>query len=304
MKYGILFLAVFTSQIGIGQITLSLDTPSRGTPRIFAKNVISTRLNERDITFSPDEEEIYYTGFSGSIFFIQKQEDGTWSLPEVASFSKGRRDIEPAFSPDGKRIYFSRLNGSDNDIFYAERQEDGSWSGARDVGEAINTDANEFYPSVANDGSLYYTAIYGAGIGGEDIWYASFQEGTFSNPTVVTGVSTSADEFNAFVDPDEEFMYFGSFGREGAPGGGDIYLSRRNQDGSWNDGALVNRLNTSSLDYSPTVSPSGNFIFFTSTREPDQEDIETSTNVFDLEAVLNRLLEPTRSGSDIYWIGE
>lgn len=294
-------LALFFSAIACyaqGQITLELDTPGVNTPLIFAKNIISTNSPERDIAISKNGDEIYYS--SGNILFIKRQQDGTWSLPEIASFSVNQQDIEPAFSADGQRLYFSRNTGQDNNIYYVERNAGGGWSQAVALGSSINTDANEFYPSLAEDGSLYYTANYPSGLGGEDIWYAKFENGSFQASVPVFGVSEATDEFNAYVSPDESVMFFGSFGRDDGQGGGDIYVSR-SSSGNWSSGINVSSVNTSSLDFSPFLSSDGRFLFFTSRRAP--EGAETaSSNIFDVGAVMNRLIEPQSEGGDIYWI--
>ena len=106
-------------------------------------------------------------------------------------------------------------------------------------------------------------------------------------------------EFNAFVDPEERFIYFGSFGRSDGLGGGDIYRSNKS-GGDWLAGVnLGSSVNSRDLDYSPFVSPDGVFLFFTSERSTSNPN--RSNNPFDLSAITNSILAPNGSGSDIYW---
>jgi hypothetical protein len=42
-----------------------------------------------------------------------KQEKGIWTEPEVAPFSQGRGDGNPAIAPDGKRCYFTSKRSLD-----------------------------------------------------------------------------------------------------------------------------------------------------------------------------------------------
>ncbi len=295
--------AIVVSNSGFAQGYLGQPTPSSGA-ELFGSGIISTSLKERDITISPDGTEIYFTvfknGFDGNIYFV-KLENGEWSLPEVAPFSGNKEDLEPAFAPDGNKLFFASKRSSGNyDIWYVQRENGGAWSQPISVGSPVNTTANEFYPSIANDGSLYYTAKYSHGVGGEDIWYAKYDNGSFQNPVALQNVNGTTDEFNAFVDPDEQYIYFGSFGREDGRGGGDIYISRR-QGNSWSEPEhLGNQVNTDKLDYSPFVSPDGLFLFFTSERGQSREG--ASTNPFDLSAITNSLLKPGITGSDIYWL--
>lgn len=304
-SYISIFIALFLfyTQNGYGQIQLKLDTPS-SIPKIFAPNIVSTKLNQRDITISPDGSEIYYTifnsGFDGNIYFIEKTGD-EWSLPTVAPFSGADKDLEPAFAFQGNRLYFSSRRGSsDYDIWYVEHDNNGDWSEPINVESPVNTSQNEFYPSVANDGSLYYTAEYSHGFGGEDIWYAKFVDGAYQTPIPLENVNSDTDEFNAFVDPNERYIYFGSFGRPDGFGGGDIYLSSMGANNTWNEPINLGEfVNSNRLDYSPTVSPNGRYLFFTSERGTNLT--ESSTNPFDVESVAGSLLAPRTFGSNIYW---
>ena len=299
----ILFILItFTASLGYGQIIMELDTPS-SSAKIFAPEIVSTKQKERDIAISPDGKEIYYTifqnGFDGNIFFIKKV-DGVWSVPQIASFSGNGADLEPAFAANGNRLYFASTRNANNyNIWYVERAENGSWSSPIDVGSPVNTSANEFYPSIANDGSIYYTAEYSNGIGGEDIWYAQYLDGEYQTPIALPELNTEMDEFNAFVDPDERFIYFGSFGRSDGLGGGDIYKSTRSGD-SWRAGInLGSSVNSKDLDYCPFISPDGKYLFFTSQRSTSSPN--RSKNPFDLAAITNSILHPSGTGSDIYW---
>lgn len=293
---------VLSSDLLLGQVTLSLDTPSTKA-MIFASGIISSSQNVRDITISPNNDEVYFTvfqnGFDGNIYFIKK-ENNVWSLPQIASFSGNNRDLEPSFSPDGQRLYFSsRRGGSDYDIWYVERNGSEQWSSPIDIGSPINTSANEFYPSVVSDGSIYFTAEYSNGKGGEDIWYAKFLDNEYQTPISLDNVNTEFDEFNAYVSTDESVIYFGSFGRTDGFGGGDIYISRKQSNNEWGSGTnLGSRYNTNALDYSPFVSPDGKYLFFTS--EKENGGIGSASNIFNLESIADDFIEP--GGSNIYWI--
>lgn len=287
-----------------GQITMELDSPTT-VSRIFAPMIVSTQLRERDIAIAPDGSEIYYTvfneGFDGNIYVIKKQ-GATWSLPQIAPFSGNKDDLEPAFTPSGDKLFFSSKRNADNyDIYYVERLAGGDWSAPKAVEGDVNTPANEFYPSVAADGTLYYTAKYAHGVGGEDIWFATEDNGTYVDPTPVPAINTQYDEFNAYIDPEQTYIYFGSYGRPDGAGGGDIYYAEKSA-GLWKPGVhLGPEINTPALDYCPYVSPDGQYLFFTSQRTPTETF--SGTNPFDVEAVMGSQLHPKgASGSDIYWI--
>jgi Tol biopolymer transport system component len=159
---------------------------------IFAPNIISTELNERDFAISPDDKEIYYSVVSGrnkSVIMVIQFFNKKWQSPKIASFSSSQfYDIEPAFSHDGKRLFFSSNRQSnsggvkDADIWVVNRKANGEWSEPENVGSPVNTTGDEYFPSISKNGTLYWTGQYQNGIGGEDIWFAKFINGVFQKP--------------------------------------------------------------------------------------------------------------------------
>ena len=87
-------------------------------PRLFAPGSVSTPFAERDMAISPDHREIYWSFRSPSFYVILRmvKSEDSWSSPQVAPFSGKYADIEPYFSPDGNRLYFSS-NHPFNKIF-------------------------------------------------------------------------------------------------------------------------------------------------------------------------------------------
>jgi len=247
---------------------------SQNTPELFLPNQVSTNLYERDMAISPDGKTLYYTiqlasGFQ-SIAVCNKDKKGQWSKPEIASFSGTYGDLEPAFSPDGKRLYFVSnrpVKGSEHkdfDIWYIEKSGE-KWSEPINVGAPVNTNGNEFYPSITQKGDLYFTATKDSlSVGKEDIYKAEYKDGKFQNITLLdTEVNSKTYEFNAFVAPDESYLLFSSYGRKDDKGRGDLYISLKDKSGKWTKAVNLSILNTDALDYCPFVSPDGKTLYFT-----------------------------------------
>ena len=203
-------------------IDLPLSQPP-GKAEMFGAGGISTLINERDFALSPDGREIYYTIYTPKSSFqtivsCSRQKDGKWTKPEVVSFAGEFSDLEPAFSADGQTLYFSSNrptsgNGDtkkDFDIWKVKRV-GGGWSKPENLGEPVNTSADEFYPSITKSGNLYYTAAYAGGPGKEDIYVATLKDQQYQKPVPLdTTVNSRLYEFNAFVSPDEKFILFTS----------------------------------------------------------------------------------------------
>jgi Tol biopolymer transport system component len=257
---------------------VELTFPAADSVALFAEGIISTGYFQRDFALSPSGDELFYsvqhprTGFA--VLLSSKKIKDKWSLPEIASFSGNYTNFEPAFSPDGKRLYFSSnrpkeegAESKDFDIWFVEKIND-SWGTPQNVGSPVNSDKNEFYPSVAANGNIYFTADRPGAVGREDIFVSRFENGQYTEPVALdTAINSPLYEFNAFVSPDEDFLIFSSFGRKDDMGRGDLYISFKDSTGNWMPAMnLGDKINSKYLDYCPFVSADKKLFFFTSDR--------------------------------------
>lgn len=289
--------------------------------QLVEKGVISTYLYERDMAISPDGREMFYTILLPStgrqmIMHRVRNHTGKWSEPEVANFSGIFNDLEPAFDPSANKLFFtsnrpvSGTKAKDYDIWYAEKL-NGQWQKPVNAGAPVNTTANEFYPSIAKNGNLYFTASYMEGKGREDIYCAVFENGQYTTPVSLdNNINSPHDEFNAFIDPDERFILYSSWGRPDDKGRGDLYISIRDSNDHWLPAKNLVILNSASLDYCPFVSPDKKTLYFTSERYDDAPAFKShiqikifstdvmngSGNIFavDFEKIINWLHHSTK----------
>src|SRR3954471_6772164 len=79
-------------------------------PKIYLPNIVSSGYNERDMAISPDGTEMFYTIQalrSGIRVIVHRSVADGWKNGETAPFSGQYSDLEPAFSPDGKKLFFA-----------------------------------------------------------------------------------------------------------------------------------------------------------------------------------------------------
>lgn len=248
---------------------------------LFAPGVISTAYNERDLAISPDHQEIMYTlGTDDNSFrtiVLIKMQEGKVIQKEVAPFSGMYNDIEPFFSNDGRKVYFSSARPlhekdttRDYNIWYVEKV-NGLWNPtAQPVSDILNTEADEFYPSVAANGNIYFTAAYPTAKGREDIFLSTFKDGEYATPiSLDTSINSAKYEFNAYVSPNEDIIVFTSYGRADDLGGGDLYVSKKNAAGQWTKAKhAAAGINSPQIDYCPFIDVKTNTFYFTSNRAP------------------------------------
>ena len=306
-----ILLQVFLLSIAVQSLAqskgLALIPPQQ--PALFEAIRINTSLGERDFALSPDGNEIFYTlqspGRNFQTILHTRKQGNSWSKPVVARFAGQFTDLEPAFAPDGNRLFFVSnrpLSGSqpkDFDIWYIEKK-GGTWGEPKNVGTPVNTSADEFYPSCSKQGNLYYTAAYENGVGREDIYMSSWHNGSYQQPVALdTAVNSTAYEFNAYISPGEEFIIFSSQGRKDEKGRGDLYISIKSKEGKWTAAKNLRALNSDRIDYCPFVTYDQKILFFTSERH-------TLPGHFDKPVTYNSLIESYSSvlngGGNIYWV--
>ncbi len=232
--------------------------------------------NLRD--FTTDGEEAYFSAQSplGDVSVILKmsKRGKKWSKPEIASFSGQHKDLEPFITPDGLTLYFAsdRPSGSgdagDFDIWYVSRSsKDDPWSNPVNMGEPVNSSFNEFYPVLTASNNLYFTTDARGQEGSDDIVVCIWDGEKYLDPgSVGPSINTAGYEFNAYVSPDESFMIFTGYNREGGSGSGDLYLSTRNKTGEWDDPEnLGPEINSEHMDYCPFIFE--HTLYYTSRRK-------------------------------------
>jgi len=307
-------LIVFTFIISgaVAQVKYPGGQLPHDTPTIFAKGILSDGLSNRDFAISSKGDEIFFTlqqpHFASSTILHLVKKNGQWGKPQVAPFSGKYRDLEAAFSPDGQYIYFSSDRPlksdavkKDFDIWRVKRLPGGKWAKPENLGPNVNSEKSEFYPSITKSGNLYFTAELPDGKGSEDIVVCKPVGDGYGKPEILPeDINTKYDEFNAFVDPDEQFIIFSSYGRPDDIGGGDLYISHKDNKGNWETVKhLPPLINSTALDYCPYVTRDKKYLIFTSNRVSAEFKNGKPKSYLQLKKLLN---SPGNGADDLYWV--
>ncbi|MVO07634.1 hypothetical protein GOQ30_00480 [Flavobacterium sp. TP390] len=266
--------------------------------------------NCRDFTLSKSQDELYFTIQNTteeiSQIVCSKKIKNKWTTPELVSFSSEHRDIEPFLSADGLRLYFSSNRPLENtsnqskdyDIWYVERKNTKEkWSHPINIGTPVNTVKDEFYPSVALNGNLYFTSENDKSLGKDDIFVSRWENNAFTNPeNLGPSINSTGYEFNAFIAPDESFLIFTGYKREDGLGSGDLYISYKNKLDVWEKAtSLGSKINSSAMDYCPFYDSLTQTLYFTSKRNR-----ATNQSFLNLETFLKEINQYENGSSRIY----
>ncbi len=282
------------------------------SPELFAPGIVNDGIATRDITFTPDGNEIYFGKNMGNstfatILFCKNTKDG-WTDPEVLSFAQDPNHvfIEPCLSPDGEKLFFvsnmdqkiTATNRFITDIWVAERQGE-QWGKPYRLDSTVNSPDPEYFPTVANNGNLYFTR--------EDsktrqnlIYKSEYKNGKYQTPQLMPQqVNCGRARFNTTIAPDESFMIIPSIGMPDSYGGTDYYISFFDRQKGWSEPQnMGNQINTAAThEYSASFSPDGEFLFFMSAR-PTLKGIEK----LDYQIIQELNNSPESGNSNIYWI--
>lgn len=198
--------------------------------------------------------------------FYSRREAGEW-LPgqPLEALNTAGNDSSPSISANGKAMVFARSGQSGNFDLYFSAQQNGAWTEPQRLPAPISTGAWESQPSLsANGRELYFVSDRPGGQGRLDIWLSLLQEdGSWGAPlNLGPTINTPLNEQAPFIHPDGQSLFFMSKGHPGM-GQYDLFLSRRQPDGSWGTPQnLGYPINTANNEGALIVSLDGKTAFF------------------------------------------
>ncbi|HLV39026.1 hypothetical protein [Xanthomarina sp.] len=238
-------------------------------------------VNVRDFCLSKDGNEAFFTIQSPNQEISQlayiKKKNNEWSQPELLPFNDKYMYLEPFLSYDNNRLFFASdrplndttIEKKDFDIWYVDRNnKNDKWSEPKNMGKPVNSELDEFYPSVSKNNNLYFTMVSPDGFGKDDIYFCKWEGDKYSNPILLDeNINGAGYEFNAFISENEDFIIYSKYNEEDGQGSGDLYISKKDANGHWKKATNLGvPINTKYMEYCPFYDEQNHILYFTSKR--------------------------------------
>ncbi|MEO0472320.1 MAG: hypothetical protein AAF206_22035, partial [Bacteroidota bacterium] len=227
--------------------TLFLGQKAPGlSPQLFAPGIVSTDNLEISGVYDPHQNEFYFVRQTkGEVpkSLVMQYKNGSWQEPIVADRMDG------FLSQDGNTLYLGNE--------YMERTTSG-WSEKRSLGPLFE-DIPIMRLTVSHTGMYVFDERDSIGT----IRYARRINGEYEAPQAFgEEINTGKWTAHPFIAPDESYLIWDSE-REGGYGETDMYISFRQEDGSW--GSAINmgpEINTEYEEGGGMLTPDGKYFFF------------------------------------------
>lgn len=198
---------------------------SIGSPNTYG-NEESAAISENGqyVTYHVDSDNNF-----SDIYVSQKGKRSFMPPKEVNSEIVNAKSAEPGavLTNDGKTMYFcsDREGGYGGfDIYMVKKLPHGVWGEPLNLGKSINTEKDEMYPSLRDDGNtLYFSSDGYESLGGLDIFKSVLTEDGWTKPANIGyPINSSSDDFNISFSENPRYAYI-SAKRDDSFGDLDIY---------------------------------------------------------------------------------
>lgn len=191
-------------------------------------------------------------------------------------------EFAPIISFDGSTLYFTSnrywkeknkentIDKSTGDYYedvYSSYYEDGQWKAPSRLDFCSPTE-NEASVSISIDERRVY--LYSSSTGNGDIYYTDYKNGKFNDIILLENKEVNTNEWQPhyFVSADNKFAFFSTENGKDSYGGLDIYMMKKEKDGTWSSPVnLGPEINTRFDEDAPFLTFDGKYLYFSSNGE-------------------------------------
>lgn len=258
----------------------AIAAPASAAPALYGAGVFSTGAWDFFVALTPDQQRALLCraddAFQRYDIFETRFANGAWSPPVKPKIFAQWGNADPHLTPDGTRVFFISNRPGPGEtgeqatfaIWVAALGADGAWAEPARLPAPVNAPSTDAWsPAVAASGNLYFGASRPGGRGDSDLWVARWVNGAYQPPeNLGDAINTPGGEVEPWIAPDESYLIFSAVRRADSLGGYDLYISHRRAGGWTPARRLPAPINARESDFNQSVSPDGQWLYFSSSR--------------------------------------
>ncbi|TAA47944.1 TolB family protein [Corallincola spongiicola] len=271
-------LAIAATALTFGSTLSAAPTPYHSAPAAkqaveFAPGIISTKDNfEINTVFNKAGDHVIFArchdDFSQCTMMGSHYKNGQWQPPVALPFSGGYLEADAYYNEDYSAIYFvskrpikpgAAVSSSVN--LWRVALDNGVWQTPEYLPD-LSSDSDDLYPSITANGDLYFPSFRD---NQRQMYVAKKTPAGFEEPKPLPAhiYGKDAKIGDSVVLRDGNTIIFSISGRNDSVGKGDLYIADK-VDGIWSEArSLGEKVNTPNHEFTPIVSPNGEYLFFT-----------------------------------------
>jgi len=225
---------VFEDNFPFDEIFISSKEGGEWTPAENIGSIINTPFFESSLAISPDNKVayFYYDENGGDIYYSNRDEDGNWTepIPMSPPINSSFQESSITISPDGQLLIFTSdrtTSIGSKDLYFSIKDRRGKWANAENIGPVLNTEYDEDFPFIDQDGkTLYFSSRGHRGMGGYDIFmsvYDSINETWIEPVNLSYPINTPDNDISFITTSDGKRGYYSSV-KDDSYGHEDIYM--------------------------------------------------------------------------------
>lgn len=213
-----------------------LESPANlkwSTPVLLDEGIINTDASEGSATYDSRAKKLYFTRCLnekneklGCGIYVTEKLGTTWKAPErlIIGDDTLANVGQPCLSLDDKILYFisDGYGAKGKDIFMTTyNRKAKKWANPTNLGSAVNTEGNEHFPFVHDDGYLYFASNGLPGMGGLDIFRIKLNDKGMPAAKAVAEnmqfpINTGADDYALRFQPGGDEIGYMTSNRAGS----------------------------------------------------------------------------------------
>ena len=188
---------------------------------------LNTEYDEGACCFTPDGSTMYLTQCSSdpsypryATIMTSARADAAWGKGNKVELSRDTLSsfAHPAISPDGEWLYFvSDMPGGKGGLdIWRVRLTTSGLGGVENLGEPVNTEGDEMFPTFRPNGDLYFSSDGHPGMGGLDIFIATVsKKGKYEIEHPGYPLNSQGDDFGMTFEGPHNRGFFSSNRNDG-----------------------------------------------------------------------------------------